>query len=936
MPKECWVIGRAEDCDLVVPEPTVGGHHCRLALEDDGFTVEDLNSRNGTFVNGVKIAPGERVAVAYGTRVILGGRADMPWPRATAARNETIFGDPFAPLTGSRPLETSRAGLSRAGLGPITIGRDPASDVPVDLPTVSWNHAAIILENGRYILEDRNSLNGTSIGELNNRIQRAVLNPSDEVFLGTYKIAASQLLSRERKTGFGEAALKKVAFPQGKQAMEIGRDPQADVTLEFPMVSWRHARLTRAAGGIQVEDLGSRNGTFVDGIRVSGKVLVKPGQEIGLGSFRFQWLEDGELVQRKFYGNVTIEAKDVQVYAPHGKRCLLSPLSLTVFPSELVAVMGPAGAGKTTLLRALNGYTRPAQGTVLFNGADLYRYYDRFRQQMGYVPQDDIMHSQLTVREALYFSARLRTDLSDGEIEARTRKILDDLDISNKIDDRIGSPERKTLSGGQRKRVNIALELITDTPALFLDEPTSGLSAYDAESVVDLLRGLAKSGKTVLTTIHQPSLKVYKQFDDLIMISRDKNSDEPAAMVFFGPAYPDAIQFFNPANAQATAEFPMRELNPEMLEPGLNAVPEAGRTGVWRQRYLQSHYQKEFVANRSGKQPGESGTTGEEKPRRQFGLKQWFALVRRNTIVKLRDRAQAAILLVQAPFLAALVCVVVYPLDPNDWPSLMQKLLIAHFLMVVAAIWFGCNNAARDIVGEWTVYRRERMVTLKLLPYVFSKLAVLLVLCAFQCGAMLGIVYLVCGLHSNFLVDFGVLLTTAMIGAGLGLYVSAVSRTTESAIALLPIILLPIIALAGGLRPIYQLPEVGRMASAAIPSRWAVEANLLEEAKAKEWPRAPAPAVKVARSEATPGRFEGCLEDLAGLSFPNCVIQVVDGKGKRLRAVSASLPVDATTEVPVIKIRHQYRDSMAILGLMLVLSVVAVIERLWRRDRDPQ
>jgi ABC-type multidrug transport system ATPase subunit len=938
IPKDSWVIGRAEDCDLVVPEPTVGSHHCRLSYRNGGFTVEDLNSRNGTFVNGSKIASGEQVPVAQGTRVILGGKAEMPWPSVPPAYDHTILESQLFSQTGSR------ARLAAAEQRPITIGRDPASTVPVDLPSVSWNHAVINFENGKYILEDRGSLNGTAIGQLNNRIQRAVLDPQDEVFLGTYKIAASRLLSREKRVELGEAALKKVAFPQEKNAIEIGRDPQADVTLEFPTVSWRHVRLARAGDGIVVEDLGSRNGTFVDGIRISGKVRIKTGQEIGLGSFRFQLLEHGELVQRKYYGNVTIEAKDVVVTTPNGKRRLLSPLSLTVFPSELVALMGPAGAGKTTLLRALNGYTRPAQGTVLFNGADLYRFYDRFRQQMGYVPQDDIMHPQLTVREALYFSARLRTDLSESEIETRTKKILEDLEMAKKIDDRIGSPERKTLSGGQRKRVNIALELITDTPALFLDEPTSGLSSYDAESVVDLLKGLAKSGKTIITTIHQPSLKVYKQFDDLIMICRDKNSDDPAAMVFFGPAFPDAIQFFNPTNAGATASFPVRELNPEMLEPGMNAVPESSRTEVWRQRYCESRYQKEFVAERSGKQPGEGGVTGEEKPRRQFGLGQWFALVKRNVIVKLRDRAQMAILLLQAPFLAVLVCVVVYPLDSNDWPGLVEKLLIAHFLMVVAATWFGCNNAARDIVGEWTVYRRERMVTLKLLPYVFSKLAVLLVLCAFQCGTMLGIVYLVCGLHSGFLADFGVLLATAMIGAGLGLFVSAVSRTTESAIALLPVILLPIIALAGGLRPVYQLPAAGRVASAIIPSRWAVEANLLQEAKAKEWPSAP----QLAQAAVTPASAQGsqpqtasalpvdCTLDLAGHSFPICVVEASTGIGGRLRAVSASDPLHTEAPDSVQRIRHRYRDSLAILGLMLFLSVVAVIDRLRRRDRDPQ
>ena len=157
----------------------------------------------------------------------------------------------------------------------ITIGRSPDSDIQIDLPIVSWNHAVITEENGKYILEDRNSRNGTAIGELSNRIQRAVLEPSDEVYLGSYKISAAQLLDLETKVEIGEAAFQTVSF-RG-ETMEVGRDPKCDIPLDFPMVSWRHARLTRTPEGILVEDLGSRNGTYLDGVRVTGRVLAKAG-----------------------------------------------------------------------------------------------------------------------------------------------------------------------------------------------------------------------------------------------------------------------------------------------------------------------------------------------------------------------------------------------------------------------------------------------------------------------------------------------------------------------------------------------------------------------------------------------------------------------------------------------------------------------------------
>ena len=328
--------------------------------------------------------------------------------------------------------------------------------------------------------------------------------------------------------------------------MVIGRDPQCDQPLDHPMVSWHHARLSRTPQGMLVEDLGSLNGTFVDGARITGKVLIVAGPGGRVGGVRFQLLESGGLERRDYQGNVSIQAVDVTVNTPGGSR-LLDPISMTVYPSELVALMGPAGAGKTTFLKALNGYTPPAHGHVLFNGADLYQSYDLFRQQMGYVPQDDIVHSQLTVREALYFSARLRTDLSDKEIDERIDTILDALGILDKKHSLIGSPERKVLSGGQRKRVNIALELISDTPVLFLDEPTSGLSSYDAAGVVDLLKRLSQQGKTIVATIHQPSIDVFRKFDNLIMISRDPGGC--GALAYFGPAYPIRSSFFTTARS---------------------------------------------------------------------------------------------------------------------------------------------------------------------------------------------------------------------------------------------------------------------------------------------------------------------------------------------------------------------------------------------------
>ena len=226
----------------------------------------------------------------------------------------------------------------------------------------------------------------------------------------------------------------------------------------------------------------------------------------------------------------------------------------------------------------------------------------------------------------------------------------------------------------------------------------------------------------------------------------------------------------------------------------------AGRRALeWQQTYQQSRYSKEFVETRTGRivsAPAAKGTR-----RRDFGIGQLVTLSRRNLLLKLRDRIQTAILLAQAPLFAVLVSIVFFGMtdqeftDPAAWAQFSGKVASAHFLMVVAAVWFGCNNAARDIVGETTIFQRERMVNLKLPSYVFSKIAVLAMLCVFQCSALLGIVYFFSDLSGSFLTLLAVLVSASLTGTALGLLISAVSPTTEAAIAFLPVVLLPFILL---------------------------------------------------------------------------------------------------------------------------------------------
>ncbi|MCX6607460.1 MAG: FHA domain-containing protein, partial [Acidobacteria bacterium] len=425
MPIRTWLAGSAPDASIRLENTAVSALHCRLVEYESGFAIEDLGSTNGTYVNGARLTPGSPVWVKAQDTITLGQSQPFPWPS-----NQR------------RPTE-AQAGKWRRQ---ITIGRAPDSGQLLDFPVISWQHALLLEDETRQLfVVDLGSANGTAVGTIDGRIppQQAIpIRASDDLFFGSLKVPVARLAGAGKLT-LGAASGGQVTLQSSR--MTIGRDPSCECVLDYPMISWRHAEVTRDAGGIYVADLGSRNGTYVNGVRITGRTPLGAGAEIGLGSYRFTLLDSGTFARREDNGNVCIEAVALTVDITSGGQGhrLLNPVSMTLFPSEMTAVMGPAGAGKTTFLKVLNGYSAPSYGRVLFNGADLYEHYDQFRLQLGYVPQDDIMHALLTVEEALYYTARLRTDLTDEEIAGRIQKVLSDLGIEDIAKRQIGSPELK-------------------------------------------------------------------------------------------------------------------------------------------------------------------------------------------------------------------------------------------------------------------------------------------------------------------------------------------------------------------------------------------------------------------------------------------------------------------------------------------------------------
>jgi hypothetical protein len=429
------------------------------------------------------------------------------------------------------------------------------------------------------------------------------------------------------------------------------------------------------------------------------------------------------------------------------------------------------------------------------------------------------------------------------------------------------------------------------------------LSSADADEVIRLLRKLARDeGKTIIATVHGPSLAAYKEFDNLILLSRDPN--QAGTMVYYGPAYPDSIQYIS--NKGAASGPPVDpNIGPEAIMTALlqnkdNPDPE-NTAASWVKRYCASKYVREFVSGRAGRNPSGGEPVSTSHGKGGLNLKQWLILARRNVIVRRRDVWQMVIMGLQAPLFAFLIAMIFNgvhePLVPapggKPTPLLNNPGLSwftgtfadlggIHFLLVVGAVWFGCNNAVRDVVGEWLIYQRERMVCLRLPSYIFSKLIVLSFICMFQCVLMLGIVYPVCRLNSGFLVTLVVLWLTSMVGAAIGLLISAAPfvKTTESAIALLPIVLLPMIGLGGGIKSLYKLPSVATYASDLIVTRWAYEANIVHEAEGRK--------EKFDYTNSTPDGYPNEFADIAEEAIPLAVkdgkrIQMVDDKSNANR-----------------------------------------------------
>lgn len=612
----------------------------------------------------------------------------------------------------------------------------------------------------------------------------------------------------------------------GKQKLSVGRGADNDIQLDGLLISKQHARFTKTAQGVVVEEAGSANGVYVNGGRVIGRQSIGNDDVVQIGPFVLRLEPSGGIAIFDTRAKTRIDA--IAISQTIGKRPgqgrkLLDEISLAISANEFVGVLGPSGAGKSTLINALNGTRRTSSGQVLINNLELYQHIDSLKQSLGYVPQDDIIHRQLTVYRTLYYVARLRlsSDVHRNEIDQIIAEVLEVTGLTPRRDVLVSQ-----LSGGQRKRVSIAVELITKPSVIFLDEPTSGLDPAAEERTMKLFRQIAESGRTVILTTH--AMENVRLFDKVVLLMGGK-------LIFYG-APADALTFVGAANfielytkleepmetqLAAFDPLPARASKQQRREYDLRRAAIADEVSEnWRRKFAATESYRLYIAEPLSQVQQSARTLSPPRRRRSVSdaLLQWATLVRRYTEVLFSDRSNLLILFGQAPIIGLLTYLVVGKNDPRDFP---------FFILALVAVWFGTSVAAREIVKERPIFRRERMVNLRLLPYVASKLLVLSFLVTVQATILFGALKV---LHFAGLMYLpGVLLgvpqllvlaLTGVVGIALGLFISAVVKTSETATSLVPLILIPQILFAG----LVGVPSgVSKIIGAAMPATWAFD-----------------------------------------------------------------------------------------------------------------
>ncbi|MCL4561955.1 MAG: FHA domain-containing protein [Chloroflexi bacterium] len=825
------ILGRLASADVCIEHSNVSRKHASITQVGDQYELRDLGSSNGTFVNG-QLVTGPAI-LSSGDVIRLGNEIELlfeqPEPVAIELPQvkpspETVFD------TGTRleiPSKPPDLVVSIAGEMPATyslvgdntsIGRSKENDVVISSMIISRQQATIERVDGGYEISVATGATNPIVYQGRPIKDKRRLNHGDILRVGsdmpgmmvtiTFEWPAQAALGQQLRTiDLGE-----------KERLTIGRDPGNDVVLDQPTISRYHAQVTRVGRRYYVTDLHSANGTFVNDLRIEADTWLQANDTIRIGPYRFVLGQD-QFVRYDETNGLRVESVGLNKWV-RKKLNLLQDISLVFQPREFVVVVGQSGGGKSTLVDAIAGYRPATNGKVFVNGIDVYRNFDAVRNEIGYVPQRDIIHMELTVYQALEYAARLRMprDTSKEERHKRIMEVLEDLDLTHRKDVQISG-----LSGGQQKRVSIGVELLTRPGLFFLDEPTSGLDPGTETSFMHLMRRLADQGRTIIMVTH--ATKNVMLADKVVFLARG------GFVVWFGP--PDeALAYFDQFRTERE-----RRTRPMEFDQIYAILDDSSRGNAeeWAKRYQANPaYQKYIVEplqNKAGQlSPADKAKTGERsvaKRARRGGrvssLNQLIVLSARNLKIITRDRSSLILMLLAAPMVGLLDLVIAPMMNSSPYDIQVGNAKngsITLFLLIIYCLLVGGLSQMREIVKETDIYKRERLVNLHILPYIVSKVWVAILLAFYQAAAYTIIHYIAFRMPGG-TAEFGMVYVTLLLAviAGMvgGLLASALAPAASSAPLIMILLIVPQIVLSGALAPVPS--NVGFVAS----TRWGFE-----------------------------------------------------------------------------------------------------------------
>ncbi|HTZ12031.1 MAG TPA: FHA domain-containing protein [Mycobacterium sp.] len=800
------VIGRDEDADIRIVDPRISREHLILRFEQGKWLAIDNGSVNGTFINGyrrpvIDIHDGQSINIgnAGGPQLSFevgpprGRPGRPPGAGSTRAREPSTISwstpSPPGPPAGSRPPGQGggpRRGAPRpsrppappqqpvphAGHAPRQPTRDHPTDVHVPPPPPSPPSAEVTVVNA-------------------GRAPRPeVVAPAEMTVVGARSGDVSNLATRFVKF------LSQRASAPAKLAgsVTIGRAADNDIVVDDVLASRHHATLVLTPLGTEIQDRSS-NGTFVNGTRV-GSAILSEGDVVTIGNVDLV-VSGGMLVPRSETETRTggLEVRAVEYVVENGKQ-LLDNISLTARPGTLTAVIGGSGAGKSTLARLIAGYTTPSSGSVTFEGHDVHAEYASLRSRIGMVPQDDVVHRQLTVNQALGYAAELRLppDTTKADRAKVVADVLKELDLTKHADTRVDK-----LSGGQRKRASVALELLTGPSLLILDEPTSGLDPALDHQVMTMLRQLADAGRVVIVVTHM--LSYLDTCDQLLLVAPGGKT------AYWGP--PDQI-----GDAMGTTNW-------AKIFSQVGADPEEAN-----RRFLE---RDQGLPPPQTDQPADLGEPVHTSLPRQIST-----IARRQVRLVVADRAYF-VFLALLPFILGALSLTVpgssgFGLPPPHAGTPDESAQILALLLPAAAF-MGTALTIRDLVGERAVFQREQAVGLSTTAYLLAKTAVFCGFAILQSAIITAIVMIGKGMptrgavllgHSNLAATvelFATVAATCVASAILGLAISSLVRSSEQIMPLFVVAVMAQLVLCGGMVPVTGRLGLDQL-SWLMPARW--------------------------------------------------------------------------------------------------------------------